>query len=225
MGMTESAPFGLFVTTPHIRSGNLGLPGLALKLVSTGGKTELRYRGPNITPGYWRALADTAEAFDEESFFKTGDAVRWIDETDIHQGLAFDGRMAEDFKLATGTFVSVGPLSAKIIGAGSPYIQDVVITGLNLNEVGAMVFPIPAVRRLSGLGAAFRCTRCWITRRCLRIAGAHWRVGRSHRFGDRRQHGARRLRWVLSAAPHRSLRWPTGGGASHHGAAHLRHRL
>jgi feruloyl-CoA synthase len=155
MGMTESAPFGLFVTTPHIRSGDLGLPapGLALKLVNTGGKTELRYRGPNITPGYWRAPVDTAEAFDEEGFFKTGDAVRWIDETDIHQGLAFDGRMAEDFKLATGTFVSVGPLRAKIIAAGAPYIQDVVITGLNLNEVGAMVFPTPAVRRLSGLGA------------------------------------------------------------------------
>jgi feruloyl-CoA synthase len=96
---------------------------------------------------------ETAEAFDEEGFYKTGDAVKWIDETDIHQGLAFDGRMAEDFKLATGTCVNVGPLRARIIAAGAPCIQDVVITGINMSEVGAMVFPTPAVRALSGLGA------------------------------------------------------------------------
>ena len=117
------------------------------------GKTEVRYRGPNITPGYWRNDAETASAFDEEGFFKSGDAVKWIDETDVHLGLKFDGRIAEDFKLATGTFVSVGPLRGKIIAAGAPYIQDVVLTGLNMKEVGAMVFPTPAVRTLSGLGA------------------------------------------------------------------------
>jgi len=94
-----------------------------------------------------------AEAFDDEGFFKTGDAVKWIDETDVHQGLKFDGRIAEDFKLATGTFVSVGPLRGKIIAAGAPYIQDVVLTGLNMKEVGAMVFPTAAVRQLSGLPA------------------------------------------------------------------------
>jgi feruloyl-CoA synthase len=113
----------------------------------------VRYRGPNITPGYWRMPDETAEAFDEEGFFKTGDAVQWIDETDIHQGLRFDGRIAEDFKLATGTFVSVGPLRGKIIATGAPYVQDVVLTGLNLKEVGAMVFPTPAVRQLAGLPA------------------------------------------------------------------------
>ena len=111
----------------------------------------MRYRGPNVTPGYWRAPAETAEAFDEEGFFKTGDAVKWIDETDVHLGLKFDGRIAEDFKLATGTFVSVGPLRGKIIAAGAPYIQDVVLTGLNMKEVGAMVFPTPRVRELAGL--------------------------------------------------------------------------
>jgi len=153
LGMTESGPFGLFVTNPHVRAGDLGLPtpGLELKLVDTDGKTEVRYRGPNITPGYWRAPVDTFEAFDEEGFFKTGDAVKWIDETDVHLGLKFDGRIAEDFKLATGTFVSVGPLRGKIIAAGAPYIQDVVLTGLNMKEVGAMVFPTPRVRELSGL--------------------------------------------------------------------------
>ncbi len=156
LGMTESGPFGLFVTTPHSKAGDLGLPcaGLEIKLVPMGDKLELRYRGPNITPGYWRAAAETAEHFDEEGFFCSGDAVKWIDETDIHQGLKFDGRIAEDFKLATGTFVSVGPLRGKIIAAGAPYIQDVVITGLNLKEVGAMVFPTAAVRTLSDLDAS-----------------------------------------------------------------------
>ena len=155
LGMTESGPFGIFVTSPNVKAGDLGLPtpGLVLKLVDTEGKIEVRYKGPNITPGYWRMPAETAESFDEEGFFKTGDAVKWIDETDIHLGLKFDGRIAEDFKLATGTFVSVGPLRAKIIAAGAPYIQDVVITGLNMKEVGAMVFPTPRVRGLSGLGA------------------------------------------------------------------------
>jgi feruloyl-CoA synthase len=153
LGMTESAPFGLYVTNPNVRAGDLGVPtpGLELKLVDIDGKTEVRYRGPNVTPGYWRAPGETADAFDQEGFFKTGDAVKWIDEIDIHLGLKFDGRIAEDFKLATGTFVSVGPLRGKIIAAGAPYIQDVVLTGLNMKEVGAMVFPTPAVRALSGL--------------------------------------------------------------------------
>jgi feruloyl-CoA synthase len=155
LGMTESSPFGIFVTNPHVRAGDLGVPtpGLELKLVPVDGKTEVRYRGPNITPGYWRAPQETADAFDEEGFFKTGDAVKWIDENNLHLGLKFDGRIAEDFKLATGTFVSVGPLRARIIAAGAPYVQDAVITGLNLKEVGAMVFPTPAVRGLSGLPA------------------------------------------------------------------------
>ena len=155
LGMTESGPFGIFVTNPFVQAGDLGVPtpGLELKLVDTDGKTEVRYRGPNITPGYWRNAEETTGAFDEEGFFKTGDAVKWIDETDEHLGLKFDGRIAEDFKLATGTFVSVGPLRAKIIAAGAPYIQDAVLTGINLKEVGAMIFPTPAVRALSGLSA------------------------------------------------------------------------
>jgi feruloyl-CoA synthase len=156
LGMTESGPFGIFVTNPNVRAGDLGVPtpGLELKLVDMGGKTEVRYKGPNITPGYWRAPKEAAEAFDDEGFFCTGDAVKWIDETDVHLGLKFDGRIAEDFKLATGTFVSVGPLRGKIIAAGAPYIQDAVLTGLNMKEVGAMVFPTAAVRELSGMDAS-----------------------------------------------------------------------
>ena len=155
LGMTESGPFAIFVTSPFVKAGDLGVPtpGMELKLVPNSDKVEVRYKGPNITPGYWRAPQETEEAFDEEGFFCTGDAVKWIDESDVHQGLKFDGRIAEDFKLATGTFVSVGPLRGKIIAAGAPYVQDAVITGLNMHEVGAMIFPTPAVRGLSGLGA------------------------------------------------------------------------
>ncbi len=152
LGMTESAPFGLFVTNVNVKAGDLGLPaaGLELKLVKHGDKTEVRYRGANITPGYWKNPEATKEAFDEEGFLCTGDAVKWIDEADFHLGLKFDGRVAEDFKLSTGTFVSVGPLRAKLIAAGAPFIQDVVITGLNMREVGALIIPalIPAKKAL-----------------------------------------------------------------------------
>lgn len=155
LGMTESGPFGIFVTSPDVKAGDLGVPtpGLELKLVPVDGKVEVRYRGPNITPGYWRAPEATQESFDEEGFFATGDAVAWIDPADIHKGLKFDGRIAEDFKLATGTFVSVGPLRARIIAAGAPYVQDAVLTGINLKEVGALIFPTAAVRQLAGLPA------------------------------------------------------------------------
>lgn len=150
LGMTESAPFGLFVTSPNVKAGDLGVPtpGMQLKLVTENGKTEVRYKGPNISPGYWRAHEATADAFDDEGFFCTGDAVKWIDEGNIHVGLKFDGRIAEDFKLATGTFVSVGPLRAKIIAAGAPYVEDAVLTGVNGHEVGALIFPTAAARTL-----------------------------------------------------------------------------
>ncbi len=153
LGMTESGPFALFITNPEVRAGDLGVPapGVELKLVPAGDKIEAWYRGPNVTPGYWRAPEATRAAFDDEGFFRTGDAVQWIDPCDPHKGLRFDGRVAEDFKLSSGTFVSVGPLRARIIAKGAPYVQDAVITGLNRPDVGALVFPTPAVRALAGL--------------------------------------------------------------------------
>ncbi|MCL5969831.1 MAG: feruloyl-CoA synthase [Betaproteobacteria bacterium] len=153
LGMTESGPFALSVNSSDVQAGDLGVPGpgLEIKLIETDGKTEIRYKGPNITPGYWRSPEATAQAFDDEGFFCSGDAVAWIDPANVHKGLRFDGRIAEDFKLSTGTFVSVGPMRAKVIAAGSPYVQDVVLTGLNRGEVGALIFPSPHVRALSAL--------------------------------------------------------------------------
>jgi len=155
LGMTESAPSAMFVNSPDVKAGDIGVPvpGMTLKLVDVDGKTEVRYRGPNVTPGYWRSEQATREVFDEEGYLCTGDAVQWIAPNDVHRGLRFDGRIAEDFKLATGTFVSVGPLRAKLIVTGAPYVQDVVLTGLNMKEVGALIFPAPACRSVSGLPA------------------------------------------------------------------------
>ncbi len=157
LGMTETAPSCTFAVGTDVASGHIGLPapGVEIKLVPSGDKVEIRFRGPHVTPGYWRAPQQTAEAFDEDGFYCTGDAVRWIDPADPQRGLLFDGRTAEDFKLSTGTFVSVGPLRARIVAAGEPCIQDAVITGLNRDEVGALIFPrADEVRRIAGVPAA-----------------------------------------------------------------------
>jgi feruloyl-CoA synthase len=153
LGMTETAPSCTFAVGTGVASGHIGLPvpGVEVKLVPQDGKTEIRFRGPNVMPGYWRAPEQTAAAFDEEGFYRTGDAVKWIDPADPQRGLLFDGRTAEDFKLSSGTFVSVGPMRARIILAGDPCIQDAVITGLNRDEVGALIFPRPdECRRIIG---------------------------------------------------------------------------
>jgi len=153
LGMTETAPFAICANAYEVKSGHIGLPapGLELKLVPMGDKQEVRYRGPNVTPGYWRAPEQTRESFDAEGFYCSGDAAKPMDPAHPECGFMFDGRIAEDFKLSTGTFVSVGPLRAKIIAAGDPLVQDVVIAGINRSEIGVLFFPrLDACRALPG---------------------------------------------------------------------------
>jgi feruloyl-CoA synthase len=142
-GATETAPAAMFTNRGAARAGTVGLPvdGVEMKLAPVAGKLEARFRGPSITPGYWRQPDLTKAAFDEEGFYRTGDAMRLADPADPAQGMEFDGRLTEDFKLTTGTWVSVGPLRAKINSACSPLVQDVVITGHDRDRLGALVFP------------------------------------------------------------------------------------
>jgi feruloyl-CoA synthase len=115
------------------------VPGNEAKLVPNNGKLEVRAKGPNITPGYWRAPELTEKAFDEEGFYKLGDALKPSNPDDLAAGFDFDGRISEDFKLASGTWVSVGPLRARFIAACAPLLRDVVIAGLDRDEVSALV--------------------------------------------------------------------------------------
>jgi feruloyl-CoA synthase len=150
-GSTETAPFALARTWPAANATNMGLPGagLELKLVPNEGKMEARVRGPNITPGYWRQPDYTAAAFDEEGFYKLGDAFKFADPNDPKQGLLFDGRIAENFKLATGTWVHVGPMRGQFVDAFAPYVRDAVIAGEGRDDVAVLVFPnIDACRTL-----------------------------------------------------------------------------
>jgi feruloyl-CoA synthase len=145
-GATETAPGVALVHFPIERAGVIGLPapGCELKLVPSGGKLEARVRGPNVMPGYYGREDLTRAAFDDEGFYKIGDALKFADPADPAKGLVFDGRVAEDFKLATGTWVHVGAVRVKLIAAGNPLIQDAVITGHDRNVVGALVFLNPA---------------------------------------------------------------------------------
>jgi feruloyl-CoA synthase len=151
LGSTETSPAALACCWQSERAGNIGLPlpGVELKLVPREGKLEARLRGANITPGYWRAPALTADAFDAEGFYKIGDALKFADPADPAKGLLFDGRLAEDFKLATGSWVSVGPLRAAFIAHFAPLVRDVVVAGADRNAVAALVFAdLDACRKL-----------------------------------------------------------------------------
>jgi len=149
-GSTETAPLATSVHFPMERAGVIGLPvaGCELKLVPAAGKLEVRVRGENVTPGYYKRADLTKAAFDEEGFYRIGDAVRFADPADPAKGIVFDGRVAEDFKLSTGTWVHVGALRIALIAAGDPLIQDAVITGHDRSEVGALVFLSPAAKDL-----------------------------------------------------------------------------
>jgi feruloyl-CoA synthase len=142
LGATESAPMAIQTTWETDHAGVIGIPvpGVELKLVPRDEKLEARVRGPNITPGYWRQPELTQKAFDDEGFYSFGDAVRFIDPNDVNKGFLFDGRFSEDFKLATGTWVSVGPLRAKIMAHFAPFVRDVVVAGHDRDDVSMLIF-------------------------------------------------------------------------------------
>lgn len=156
IGSTETAPLAIACNWDSPRPGNIGVPapGVELKLVPNEGKLEARLKGPNITPGYWRRPDLTKEAFDEQGYYRIGDALKFVDANDPSQGLLFDGRLAEDFKLASGTWVSAGALRAQFVDHCAPLVRDAVIAGINRDDIAVLVFPdIEACRRLAGLAA------------------------------------------------------------------------
>jgi len=160
-GSTETSPA---ITSAHWkldRAGVIGLPlpGLSLKFVPVDGKLELRVHGVTIFPGYRDAPALTAQAFDEEGYYRIGDAGRLLDDAAPERGVVFDGRVAEDFKLTTGTMVSVGTVRVKLIAMLSPWVQDAVLTGHDRAELGALLFPSPAARELPPTELADRLSR------------------------------------------------------------------
>ena len=166
LGATESSPFAICANKDTTRAGVVGLPvpGVELKLVPSGHKMEARLRGPNITPGFWSQPELSAAAFDEEGFYRLGDALRFLDPEAPAKGFVFDGRIAEDFKLSTGTWVSVGPLRAKFILHFAPYVRDVVLAGHDRDEVTALIFPDPneylRLRQTGGVRETFAQRLC-----------------------------------------------------------------
>jgi len=155
LGCTESSPSALFAHWEDTWSGLLGVPvpGLELKLSPVGHKWEARYRGPNVTPGYFRQPAETSASFDGEGFYRSGDALLFVAPDDPARGMLFDGRIAEDFKLTTGTWVSFGAVRAALLDACAPLVVDAVLAGVDRDYVGAILFPsLPACRAAAGLG-------------------------------------------------------------------------
>jgi feruloyl-CoA synthase len=156
-GSTETGPSAVSVTERAREYGVIGIPnpGVEVKLVPNGDKLEARLKSPSITPGYWRQPELSKDAFDEEGYYRIGDALRFADESDPERGLLFDGRVTEDFKLATGTWVSVGPLRLRFIAHCAPYVTDVIVAGHDRDDAAALVVPnLTACCDLAGAGAA-----------------------------------------------------------------------
>jgi feruloyl-CoA synthase len=171
LGATETAPSALMCLMDVDAPGKMGHPmaGVELKLAPVEGKLEARVSAPTVTPGYWRNPELTLKAFDEEGYYRFGDAVRFAVPGDAAGGFLFDGRIAEDFKLATGTWVSVGPLRAALVAALAPLAKDAVIAGHDRDDVTALIFPdFEQCRALAGAAAlddarlreAFRARLC-----------------------------------------------------------------
>jgi feruloyl-CoA synthase len=184
-GTTETAPLAVAAHYLIERAGNVGVPapGCEVKLVSAGAKLEIRVRGANVTPGYWKRPDLTAAAFDGDGFYRPGDAMRLADPADPAKGLLFDGRLAEDFKLATGTWVHVGVLRVGVLAAASPALQDAVVAGENRGFVGLLAWLNPAgCQRLIGAGTpegVAELTRHGAVRAHVRGAIARWNAAQS----------------------------------------------
>ncbi len=170
LGSTETAPYAMGRMWETQDATNMGLPapGMEWKLVPFAGKLEARLKGPNITPGYWRQPELTAAAFDEDGYYRLGDAFVFADPGDPSKGLLFRGRIAEDFKLATGTWVHVGPLRARFIEHFAPLARDVVFAGEGRSELTALIFPagnasrveyVSKLRTLQSTGSSNRVAR------------------------------------------------------------------
>jgi feruloyl-CoA synthase len=177
-GSTETAPLATSVHFPVERPGVIGLPvaECELKLAPNAGKLEVRVRGANVMPGYFKRPDLTRAAFDEEGFYRIGDAVKLADPGDPAKGIVFDGRVAEDFKLSSGTWVNVGALRVKLIAAGDPLIQDAVITGHDRDEIGALVFLNVAAKDLPS--EALRARLAAVLRRLAEEPGSSTHPGR-----------------------------------------------
>jgi len=152
-GLTETAPATMIQQEPTDRSGVVGVPmtGVTLKLIpDEDGRCEVRCKGPNIMPGYFRDAEKTAAAFDEEGFFITGDAMCFVEPGNDDKGMRFDGRISEDFKLTTGTWVRAAQLRLDMLACLAPLASDLVITGADRNEIGVMIFPNTAELEAEG---------------------------------------------------------------------------
>ena len=152
LGSTETAPSAMSVTQKAIGPGVVGVPnaGVEFKLVPNSGKLEARVKGPLVTPGYWRQPEMTKATFDADGYYMLGDAFRFADPNDPEKGLLFDGRVVEDFKLKSGTWVSVGPMKARFVAHFAPYVREVVIAGHDRDDVSGLVIPdVDAIRPLA----------------------------------------------------------------------------
>jgi feruloyl-CoA synthase len=194
-GTTETAPMATLVQERIPRAGNVGIPGpgTEIKLVPNGDRLEIRVRGPNVTPGYWRRPDLTRALFDEDGFYRPGDAARLAAPEDSDRGLLFDGRIAENFKLSSGTWVNVGALRIALIAACDPVVADAVVTGHDRDEIALIVFPSLAgcrslcphlppdapLERLIGEGAVREALGRGLARHNAQAGGSSRRVARA----------------------------------------------
>jgi len=154
-GTTESSPSLCYAHWPAEGPGNVGvpIPGCEVKLAPVGDKLEIRAKGPCMTPGYFKAPEVTAKSLDEEGYYCFGDAMKFVDPDDPAKGLLFDGRLSENFKLSSGTWVNVGPLRTDVLAAVAPLLQDLVICGHDRAFLGALAWPAPeGCREIAGVG-------------------------------------------------------------------------